>query len=281
MIQMTFSESLRNYRYELLLAIILVTGIYGTIISGMATDWYRDDNYSHGFLVPLIAAYFLRERWNDLKSARVSSSNIGLVVIICALLQLIIATFGNEYFTARTSMVVLIAGMVLYFFGTEVFRITRMPVLYLLFMVPLPYIIYNALALPLKMFVSWISVVFLKGIGLSVVREGNIIMFPSITLEVADACSGMRSLISILALGTAYAFFLPISHMKRWVLILSAIVLAIVTNALRVIITGILANYQGAAVARGFFHEFAGMAVFALAMAMMAVFGLLLRGKTS
>ena len=106
-------------------------------------------------------------------------------------------------------------------------------------------------------------------------------MFPSITLEVADACSGMRSLISILAISTAYAFFLPISHFKRWVLVISAIILAIVTNALRVIITGVLANYQGAAAAQGFFHEFAGMAVFALAMTMLAGLGLLLRGKTS
>ena len=173
----------------------------------MVVDWYHDDNYSHGFLVPLIAAYFLHERWNDLKTAKVSSANIGLFVIACALLQLIIASLATEFFTARISMLVLIAGMVLYFFGNEIFRITRLPLLYLLFMVPLPYIVYNALAFPLKMFISWVSVGVLKTVGLSVVREGNIIMFPSITLEVADACSGMRSLISILAISTAYAFF--------------------------------------------------------------------------
>lgn len=277
---MTFSESLHRNRYELALALLLVSGLFGTIVAGMAADWYHDDNYSHGFLVPLIAGYFLRERWNDLKAARVAPSGIGLAVIAFALLQLIIASLGNEYFTARSSLIVLIAGMVLYFFGTDIFRITRMPLLYLLFMVPLPYIVYNALALPLKMFVSWVSVGFLKTIGLSVVREGNIIMFPSITLEVADACSGMRSLVSILALSTAYAFFLQVSHVKRWVIIVSSIIIAIATNALRVIITGILANYQGAAAAQGFFHEFAGMAVFTLAMAMLAGLGLLLREKT-
>lgn len=277
---MTFSESLHRNRYELVLALLLVAGLFGTIVAGMAADWYHDDNYSHGFLVPLIAGYFLRERWNDLKAARVAPSGIGLAVIAFALLQLIIASLGNEYFTARSSLIVLIVGMVLYFFGADIFRITRMPLLYLLFMVPLPYIVYNALALPLKMFVSWVSVGFLKMIGLSVVREGNIIMFPSITLEVADACSGMRSLVSILALSTAYAFFLQVSHVKRWVIVVSSIIIAIATNALRVIITGILANYQGAAAAQGFFHEFAGMAVFTLAMAMLAGLGLLLREKT-
>ena len=204
---MTFYESLRNHRYELVLAVVLVSGLYSAIVSVMVVDWYHDDNYSHGFLVPLIAAYFLHERWNDLKTAKVSSANIGLFVIACALLQLIIASLATEFFTARISMLVLIAGMVLYFFGNEIFRITRLPLLYLLFMVPLPYIVYNALAFPLKMFISWVSVGVLKTVGLSVVREGNIIMFPSITLEVADACSGMRSLISILAISTAYAFF--------------------------------------------------------------------------
>ncbi len=278
---MTFSESLHSSRYELILAIVLVSGLFGTIVTGMAADWYHDDNYSHGFLVPLIAGYFLRERWNDLKTANVAPSGIGTVVIACALLQLYISSLANESFTARTSLIVLIAGMVLYFFGTEIFRVTRVPLLYLLFMVPLPYIVYNSLALPLKMFVSWVSVGFLKAIGLAVVREGNIIMFPSITLEVADACSGMRSLVSILALSTAYAIYLQVSHVKRWVIIVSSIIIAIATNALRVIVTGILANYQGAAAAQGFFHEFAGMAVFTLAMVLLAGLGLLLREKTS
>lgn len=277
---MTFSESLHTYRYELILAILLISGLYGVIVAEMAMDWYHDDNYSHGFLVPLIAGYFLRERWNDLKAVKVAPSNIGLVVIACALLQLTIASLGNEYFTARSSLIVMIAGMVLYFFGADIAKMTRMPVLYLLFMVPLPYIVYNALAFPLKMFVSWLSVAFLKLIGLSVVREGTIIMFPSISLEVADACSGMRSLVSIIAISTAYAFILRISHVKRWIIVFSSIFIAITTNAVRVITTGVLANYSGAAAAQGFFHEFAGMAVFALAMALLTVLGMLLRDKS-
>jgi exosortase len=121
----------------------------------------------------------------------------------------------------------------------------------------------------------------MKLIGIAVIRDGNIIMFPSITLEVADACSGIRSLLSILALSVAYASFLQISNLKRWVIILSSLLIAIATNAMRVIITGILASHSGAAAAQGFFHEFAGMSVFALAMAMLLAVGWLVRGKSS
>lgn len=278
---MTLTDSLHNYRFAFLLSILLVAGLYGGIVSGMAVDWYQDANYSHGFLVPLIAGYFVYERWDGLKGVQVLPSLTGLVVILIAFTQLIVGTVGVEYFTLRSSLVVLIAGMVLFFLGTEVFKIIRLPIFYLLFMIPLPYIIYDSLAFPLKQFVSWGSVGFMKLIGIAVIREGNIIMFPGITLEVADACSGIRSLISILALSVAYASFLQISNIKRWIIILSSVLIAIVTNAMRVIITGILANHGGAAAAQGFFHEFAGMGVFALAMAMLLLVGWIVRGKSS
>jgi exosortase len=119
----------------------------------------------------------------------------------------------------------------------------------------------------------------LKIAGVSVLREGNIIMFPATTLEVADACSGIRSLISLLALAVALAFFLPIAPWKRWVLVGGAIPIAIVTNASRVIVTGFLAQYWGARAAEGFFHEFAGLAVFGLAMLLLVSLGALLKGR--
>ena len=276
---MTVSETIDGYRYEILLMLLLLALLYGVIISGMVQVWYRDDNYSHGFLVPLISGYFLRERWRDLKNTEVAPTGSGLAVIVSGLLLLVLASLGREFYCSRASLVLVIAGVTLYFFGPEVFKKTRLPVLFLLFMVPLPYIIYDAVAFPLKMFISWFSVGCLKSLGLTVVRDGTIIMFPAITLEVADACSGMRSLVSIVTLSTAYAFFLNISRNKRLLLVASGILLAVATNALRVIGTGFLANYYGAAAAQGFFHEFAGVAVFALAMALLVIIGLLLRGR--
>jgi exosortase len=152
-----------------------------------------------------------------------------------------------------------------------------LPLGYLIFMVPIPYIIYDMAAFPLKLFVTRVSVAFLKIVGVVVMREGNIIMFPTTTLEVADACSGIRSLISLLAIAVAYAFVMQTSNARRWIIIFSAIPIAVATNALRVIITGILAQWWGAKAAEGFFHEFAGMAVFVLAMVMLVTFGELLR----
>jgi exosortase len=276
---MTLSESIQRHRIYLAASLLLMAGLYYSIVPSMVLQWYQDDNYSHGFIVPFIAGYFLYRRLDEIKRIEVAPANFGLLVIIFALSQLTIAWLASEYFTLRSSLIVLLAGMVLYFFGAAVLKAAAMPILYLIFMVPLPYIIYDAMAFPLKLFVTKASVAFLKALGIAVVREGNIIMFSATTLEVADACSGIRSLVSLLALAVAYAFFTDLSPAKRWIVVLSAIPIAIFTNAMRVIGTGVLAQYYGARAAEGFFHEFAGLVVFALAMVMLVGVGALLKGR--
>jgi exosortase len=275
--KMTFGRSLQHYRLQLITALLLLAGMYYRIVPDMVGVWYHDENYSHGFLIPVIAGYFFWQHWNTLKEQIVKPDGLGLVIIVGGVFQLLAAWFATEYFTMRTSLIILLAGMTLYWFGREVLRGMALPLGYLFFMVPIPYIIYDMAAFPLKMFVTRVSVAFLKIVGVVVIREGNIIMFPTTTLEVADACSGIRSLISLLAIGVAYAFLLKTSTTRRWIIILSAIPIAVATNALRVIITGILAQWWGARAAEGFFHEFAGMAVFLLAMVMLVVFGEMLR----
>ena len=272
-----FADEVKERRVYLAVTVLFLLLVYSRILSEMVRWWYKDDNYSHGFLVPIIAGYFLWQRWPELKEKIVKPDNLGLVVIIIGLLQLTVAWLGTEYFTMRSSLVVLLVGMILYWFGREVLKGMALPLGYLLFMVPIPYIIYDAVAFPLKLFITRVSVGFLKLIGVAVLREGNIIMLPTTTLEVADACSGTRSLMSLLALAVAYAFFIHTSNLKRWVLIVSAIPIAIVTNAMRVIVTGILAQWWGAKAAEGFFHEFAGLAVFGLAMVLLVAEGALLR----
>lgn len=277
---MTFTEWLKLYRWYLIGLLILLMVLYAKILPDMVMDWYKDENYSHGFLVPLIAGYFIYIRREELKDAPIIPWWPGLIVIVYALLQLLIGWLGTEYFTMRSSLIVLLAGIVLCFLGIAVFKIMVFPISYLFFMVPIPYIIYDSIAFPLKLFVTKVSVAALKVSGVTVLREGNIIMFPATTLEVADACSGIRSLLSMLALAVAYSFFLRITPLKRWFLILSAIPIAIFTNALRVIVTGFLAQHWGAKAAEGFFHEFAGLAVFAMAMVMLVSLGAFLgRGK--
>jgi len=272
-------QVVKQWRWHLIGILVLLVALYIRIVPDMVKEWYNDENYSHGFLVPLIAAYFLSTRWTELKSTRVFPSKTGLLVLSAGLLQLLVAWLGSEYFTMRSSLIVLLVGLVISFFGMSVLRKVRFPLAYLLFMVPIPYIIYDAAAFPLKLFVTRVSVATLKLSGVSVLREGNIIMFPSTTLEVADACSGIRSLLSLLALAVAFAFFLQMVPWKRWVLICSAVPIAVCTNALRVIVTGFLAQYWGAQAAQGFFHEFAGLVVFGMAMVLLVGLGSLLAKK--
>lgn len=271
-----FAKTLATQKGPLLLLLPLLAAVYWTIVPGMVGDWNNDPNYSHGFLVPLISAYFVYQKWPTLKTLPVVPSNLGLPVMVGSLLLLVFGFAGTEYYTMRSSLVFLLAGIVLYWFGWQVFKALALPLGFLLFMVPLPYIVYDALAFPLKLFVTQASVAALKALGVAVVREGNIIMFPQTVLEVADACSGLRSLMSLLALAVAYAFVAQKSWVKRLLLVLSAVPIAIMTNMFRVIVTGFLAQHYGAAVAEGFFHEFAGFVVFALAMVLLLLFGAVL-----
>jgi exosortase len=254
--------------------------MYYNIAPLMVQQWYDDPNYSHGFIVPLIAGYFIYERREELMKTEVKPSTAGLLIIIFGLLQLCVGYLAFELYTMRSSFIVILAGMILYFFGMAVFRIMLLPVIYLFFMVPLPYIVYDSLAFPLKQFVAKYSVEVLQLMGVVIIREGNILMLPETTLEVADACSGIRSLVSLLALATAFAVFSLKSTVKRVIMIIMAIPIAIFTNGLRVIGTGILAQYWGAKAAEGFFHEFAGLAVFGVALLMLAGLGALMnRGE--
>lgn len=269
-------DYLRENRWHLLALLPLLVLTYWTVVPDMVSDWNNDPNYSHGFLVPVVSLYMVWQKWPELKQSPVHPANIGLIVVLASLMLLVFGFAGTEYYTMRTSLVFLLAGIILFLFGWLIFKQLLIPVSFLLFMVPLPYIVYDAMAFPLKLMVAKFSVVVLKLCGISVLREGNIIMFPQTVLEVADACSGLRSLMSLLALAVAYAMFSHLSTIKRVVIILSAIPIAIATNMARVIVTGILAQYYGGAVAEGFFHEFAGMSVFAIAMVLLFILGALL-----
>lgn len=251
--------------------------LYWPILVPMVRQWAADDNYSHGFLVPVIAGYLAWMRRDALASARIAPSNAGLAVALFGLGMLLLGWLGTEYFTMRSSLVVVLTGCVLYLLGWPVTRILLPPLTYLLLMIPIPYIVYDAAAFPLKLFVTKVSVLALKSMGVVLWQEGNILMFPGITLEVADACSGLRSIMSLLALGAAYALVLHSSARDRVVLIAATLPIAVLTNCLRVIATGVLAQYYGAAAAEGFFHEFAGMFIFFMAVAMFVGLGALLK----
>lgn len=274
---MTFSETVKAHKFELFVLVLVLGAVYHSIVYEMMLDWKKDDNYSHGFLVPFIAGYLAYMRKDDLLAAVVRPCNAGLGIVVAGLAVLFLGWLGTEYFTMRSSLVIIMAGSMLYLLGWDVFKILLAPLCYLLLMVPIPYIIYDAAAFPLKLLVTKVSVLSMKALGVVVWQEGNILMFPNITLEVADACSGLRSIMSLLALGAAYAFVLHTKTRDRVILILSTLPIAVFTNCLRVIATGILAQYYGSAAAEGFFHEFAGLFVFGAAVVMFVALGTFLK----
>ncbi|UZP67548.1 exosortase/archaeosortase family protein [Desulfovibrio mangrovi] len=266
----------RGY-YWMLLPLLAMAFMYFGIVGGMVDDWLNDENYSHGFIIPGIAAYFLWRSRVELVSSPVAPSFWGLVLVMMGGAMYLAGTVVQEYFLMRTSLIVILAGCIWNLFGYQILRLAALPIAYLIFMVPLPYTVYNSLAFPLKLFVARVAVFLLKFSGLPVLREGNVIIFPNITLEVVEACSGMRSLVSLIAMGVAYAFLALRYPWQRVLLVLSTVPIAVGSNVLRVYGTGVLSRYYGAEAAEGFFHEFAGIAVFLVALAGLVVFGAVLR----
>jgi len=250
--------------------------LYWGTISGIVKDWYVDENYSHGFLIPFICGYILWQRKDSIKAVNSVPSNLGILLVIMGLGFYLIGTVAGESFTMRISMLIVVAGTIIFGYGLGLFKSVAFPFFYLIFMIPLPYILYDSIAFPLKLLVSKYSVDFLRVVGVPTMREGNVIYLVNTTLEVADACSGIRSIMSLLALSAALAYFTQRGWLKRAVLIALAIPIALFANSIRVIGTGILASMYGSRVAEGFFHEFAGLVIFGVAMAMLILSALVI-----
>lgn len=243
--------------------------VYYPVIAKLVVDWGINDNYSHGYLIPFIVGYMIWSIRKDLKNLQPVPSNLGLPLLILGLGQLIVARVGSEYFLQQTSMILVLFGLLLFLMGRKFTKRVFFPIVYLFFMIPFPAIIWDKIAFPMKLFASYLAV---KVIGLLVIpifREGNILHLANTTLEVADACSGLRSLTSLLALSAALVFFTDHSRLKKWLLFFSAAPIAILTNILRLTVTAVLASKYGEKVAQGFLHEFSGWLVFMLGLAML------------
>jgi exosortase len=247
--------------------------LYASVLPDLVADWSNDPDYSHGFLVPVLSGYCLWERRHTFTHLPVQPSPVGLLVILLGIALLLLGHVGAELFLMRVSMVIVIAGLVLYHGGWHYVTGMAFPIVFLLFMIPWPAIILNALTLPLQLLAARLSTSSLQLMHLPVYREGNVIFLPHATLEVVEACSGLRSLVSLLALATVFAYMTQQHVWKIAVLVVSAIPIAIIANALRIWGTGVLAHGYGAQAAEGFYHTFAGWMVFVVAFVLLAVEG--------
>ncbi len=243
--------------------------LYYDLIGKLINDWFNDPNYSHGFIIPFIALYMAWLRREKILSTNCATSNLGLAVLIISLLIYVIGTLGSELFTMRLSMIFVMWSLVLFFGGINQAKLLTLPILYLIFMIPTPAIVWNKISFPLKLFVSKLATALIAFIGIPVLRAGNIINLSTVSLQVVDACSGMRSLISLLSIGAAFAIINDFCLTKKWIIFLSAIPFAIFFNVLRLFLTALLAEYYDPGFAKGFLHEVSGMMVFGMAIACM------------
>ena len=254
----------------------LVIFLYQGVLWGLGSDWNNDPDYSHGFLVPFLSVYFIWERWDSLVDETPEPSIWGIGLLSLGLLSLVIGLIGAELYVQRTSLIVVLSGLVLLILGWKYLWLLSLPIGFLIFMIPLPAIVVNTIAFPLQLFAAQTAAFCLFSLGIPVLREGNLIMLASTTLEVAEACSGLRSLLSLLALGTVYGYFSQDVMWKRWMLVVLSIPIAIIANAARVSGTGILAHYFGAEAAEGFYHTFEGWLVFVVAFVLLFICGVVL-----
>lgn len=243
--------------------------LYYPILQGLVADWGVNEDYSHGYFIPFLTAYFIYIWRKKLVKLEINPNSLGLIFVGMGLVQLIVGKVGSEFFIQRTSMIPVLLGGVLYLLGWDFLKKLFYPICYLLFMIPLPAIIWNKIAFPMQLFASGITENVVSFIGIPIYREGNVLHLAETTLEVVAACSGLRSLMTMFALAGALAFLSSVPHWKKWILFFSAAPIAVVANITRLTGTAILASFFGSEVAHGFLHDFSGMVVFIIGLSML------------
>ena len=253
------------------LIVLAVLVLYGPVLIRLATQVLGDPNYSHSLVVPFFSLYLIWQKWDDLARVEKQPNSFGLVIVLVAVSLLYLGSIGAELFVSRVSFVLLVAGLVLYFYGRDCLRSLAFPICFLLLMIPLPSLVYNRIIFPLQLLSSRFATSTLELIRvMPVLREGNLLTLPhNYTLEVVEACSGIRSLLALVALGLGYSYLAERRVWVRTVLVAAMFPIAIVGNGVRVVCAALLAYSMGPKTAEGFLHPVSGIVIFVVAVTLL------------
>src|SRR6266853_521066 len=253
---------------------LLITA-YFPVLKQLVGQWSNDENVSHGFFVPAVALYIAWQRRDSILAVERKPAWWGLAIMAWGALQGYVGVLGAELFLQRTAFLVALLGLLLVVGGTKLVRVLAFPLLLLPFMIPIPAVLYNQITFPLQLFASQVAEFTLGLMGIPVLRDGNVLELASQKLSVVEACSGIRSLLSLSFLSLVYAYFFDNKVWMRWVLLAATIPVAIIANAGRVTITGVLSEVNPQ-MAQGFFHSAEGWVIFLIALVMLGTIHALL-----
>ncbi len=250
----------------------LLTAIYYPTFVWMVDRWMaKDGYYSHGFLVPLVClvlVWMKKKELQDLKRGP-QDTGYGMGLIIAGVGIHLISMWWRISFTSAISMIIVLAGLVLHFFGRGVLRKLLFPIAFLIFMVPIPLVAIANFSLKMKLFVAQAATIILNRLNMPAIRDGSMILMRNSYVEVGAPCSGLKSLISLSALSAVFAYLIKGSYLKKSILFLAAVPIAILSNMLRIALLCIVSEIYGMKVGLGFFHDFSGFLVFAIALALL------------
>jgi exosortase A len=249
-----------------LLVVALLAVLYHGIAVKLVADWYELPDFSHGFLIPFFAAYLLWDKRRELQDTAIAPSWAGVWLVVLGLFVLLLGVFGADLFLQRTSFVLLVAGLVWTLLGRAILNQLKFVLFVLLLAIPLPTILFNQITFPLQILASRLASALLPLAGVPVLREGNVIQLPAMQLEVAEACSGIRSLMSLFTVAVIYGYFLERKTWRRVVLALASVPIAVAANGARIFGTGLCVQYWDPEKAMGFFHEFSGWLMFVISL---------------
>ena len=236
--------------------------LYFRVGTKLLLDWYTFPDYAHGFLIPFFCVYVVWEKRAAILATPLRPSWAGTGLVALGLVTYITGVYGAELFLARISGLMLLGGLVWTFAGLRMLRVLKFPLLVLLLAIPFPAVIFNQITFPLQLFASRLASAILPFFDVPVLREGNVIELPMMRLEVAEACSGIRSLMSLFTVAIIYGYLLEPSTFRRTLLALGSIPIAVAANVLRIVGTGLCVQYWDPEKAMGFFHEFSGWLMF-------------------